>query len=734
MRSSSQFTPRDKLPTVVHSLGEETAAGPQEHTVTKGDLIPTRLAQYRVLHKLGQGGMGWVLLAEDTKLHRKVALKVMRGRLAADKESCERFLREARAAAKLRHDNVVTIYQVEEDRGVPFFAMELLEGGTLQQRMEYPKPLSIGAAVRIAREIAQGLQVAHQNGVVHRDIKPANIWLESPRGRVKILDFGLAREMDAKSGLTHAGEIVGTPHFMSPEQARGRVTDPRTDLFSLGCILYRMTTGKLPFAGETLLATLTAIAVDTPTPVIQLNPQVPHALADLIERLLAKDPAARPASAGELIDELTVIERELAPGSRSGFSVEVPPTILVHTRPRASAAPSPETRPAPAVPQPIAPAAGTGRRLPRTSRRLWWYQLDSRHRLLVIGLMPVLGVALAWGVWRLAGHSGSPPPADRSAAERPAAPSRGVSALAPSFAASKIAAEWVLSKCGPTAKVQIAIDGNPSHLTVADLSQLPSEAFVLVAVEVRGSRELDDVDLRGLAGITTLTALDASDTSISDKGLARLDGLPTLTTLKLAGTAVSDAGVARIIECCPMLKRLDIGRTSCTSKVVEAIAPLHQLEELSLAGLPIGDAQLANLTSHRDLKVLNLEATPITGQGLAALATLSSLMNLVLSDTAVGDQGAAALARCRQLELVVLNDCQLTDAGLAHLAALPRLSWLEIKDNPKLRDHGLDRLAKASVLRRLYLTNGVFSQAARDRLGSYLPQCEIKLIDASSPQ
>src|SRR5262245_2385626 len=274
--SSSHSTPRDKLPTVVQSVGDETATGPQDNTVTKADLIPTSLLHYQVQHKLGQGGMGWVLLAEDTQLKRKVALKVMRGRLAAHKESRERFLREARAAAQLRHDNVITIYQVGEERDVPFFAMELLEGGTLQQRLEYPKPLSIGAAVRIAREIAQGLHVAHERGLIHRDIKPANIWLESPKGRVKILDFGLARQTDAKSGLTHAGEIVGTPHYMAPEQAGGRPVDARSDLFSLGCILYRMTTGKLPFAGESLLATLTAIAIEKPAPVCGLNPNVPH--------------------------------------------------------------------------------------------------------------------------------------------------------------------------------------------------------------------------------------------------------------------------------------------------------------------------------------------------------------------------------------------------------------------------------------------------------------------------
>jgi serine/threonine protein kinase len=323
---------RDKLPTVVHGTGEETAAGPQTDTVTKADFIPTKLAHYKILHKLGQGGMGWVMLAEDTQLGRRVALKVMRSQHAAEKDSRERFLREAKSAAALKHDNIITIYQVGADQGIPFLAMELLEGGTLQQRLEYPKPLSLGAAVRIAREIATGLGAAHERGVIHRDIKPANIWLESPKGRVKILDFGLARDSDTTAGLTQAGEIVGTPHYMAPEQARAKPVDARCDLFSLGCILYRMTTGRLPFAGDTLLATLTAIAVDMPTPIREINPQAPQALADLTWRLLAKDPAERPASAAEVIAELRTIEADLAGGSKGGFNIVVPPLIQINTK------------------------------------------------------------------------------------------------------------------------------------------------------------------------------------------------------------------------------------------------------------------------------------------------------------------------------------------------------------------------------------------------------------------
>jgi eukaryotic-like serine/threonine-protein kinase len=727
--SSSHPTPRDKLPTVVQNLGEETAAGPQDNTVTKADLIPTQLLHYQVQHKLGQGGMGWVLLAEDTQLKRKVALKVMRGRQAAHKESRERFLCEARAAAQLRHDNVITIYQVGVERDIPFFAMELLEGGTLQQRLEYPKPLSIGAAVRIAREIAQGLQVAHERGLIHRDIKPANIWLESPKGRVKILDFGLARQADVKSGLTHAGEIVGTPHYMAPEQARGLAVDARTDLFSLGCILYRMTTGKLPFAGETLLATLTSIAVDTPAPVCALNPNVPHALADLINRLLAKEPAERPPSAAEVIDALTTIERDLAPSNRSGFSIEVPPAILVQTKPKplapavaaaplrtdpASAAPPPPKRTTAAVFARSALAQGT-------NRRPW---IAAVSVLAVAG--PVLMVGLLW----LASSLWSPAP-ERPAIRPPstAFDLRSVSPLDPSFVASKAVAEWALAHGGPATSAHIKISGEPNSIMISHGEQLPTESYTLVGLEFRGMKSLASADLDRLAGVSSLSWLDFSDTPIGDEGIEHLDHLVALTTLKLDGTQLSDRGLALVIDRCPMLQRLHIGRTACSAAAAKSVTELAHLEELSLQGLPIGNAELNQLRAAPQLKSLDLCGTQVTDQGLGELTELASLTSLALDDTKITDRGLAVLARMRQLASLKLNGCKITDKGLGQLAALGGLQWLEIKDNEQLSDTGLGKLVALKSLERLLITNGQFSRAARDGLMRRLSTCEIKLED-----
>jgi predicted Ser/Thr protein kinase len=271
-----------------------------------------RLGSYRVLKLLGQGGMGMVFQAEDVQLRRLTALKVMHPHIAVQEQARARFLREARAAAALKHDHVVTIYQVGEERGVPFLAMEFLAGKSLEEWLRPDRQASIQETITIAKQIARGLAAAHGVGLIHRDIKPANLWLEAPRGRVKILDFGLARPTtDESTALTQDGALVGTPAFMAPEQARGEKLDPRCDLFSLGCVLYRMATGRLPFQGNTVYAALAAVASQTPPGVRTQNPAAPPRLEELINRLLAKSPDARPASAQAVVDELQQIERDL---------------------------------------------------------------------------------------------------------------------------------------------------------------------------------------------------------------------------------------------------------------------------------------------------------------------------------------------------------------------------------------------------------------------------------------
>jgi serine/threonine protein kinase len=269
-----------------------------------------RLGPYRILKVLGQGGMGLVFLADDAQLKRTIALKVMLPKMAARAEARERFLREARSAAALEHDHVIPIFQVGEDRGVPFIAMPFLKGATLEEYIKR-KPLTVPQIMRIGREIAKGLAAAHEKGLVHRDIKPANLWLDATaKGRVKILDFGLARLVEEDIQLTQEGAILGTPAYMSPEQAAGKPASARSDLFSLGAVLYRLCTGQRPFHGKNTLAILHALATENPKPIAELNPDVPPAFAELIMQMLEKDPARRTRSAYEIAEAIYALERE----------------------------------------------------------------------------------------------------------------------------------------------------------------------------------------------------------------------------------------------------------------------------------------------------------------------------------------------------------------------------------------------------------------------------------------
>ncbi|HKI33631.1 MAG TPA: protein kinase [Gemmataceae bacterium] len=281
----------------------ETSTNPASGAPPVGTLpVPgARFGRYRIVAELGHGGMGIVYSARDTQLDREVALKVVRPDRPG---TTDRFLREARAMAAVRHDHVVEIYDYGEQNGVRFVAMPLLAGETLATRRQRQSPLPVAEVIRIGTELAEGLAAVHEKRLIHRDLKPSNVWLETPRGRVKLLDFGLARDPGADDGVTSPGTLVGTLPYMSPEQVNGLALDARSDLFSLGSVLYEAATGQAAFAAPTQTALLHAVGEKQPPPARIVNPAVPAALSDLIERLHQKRPADRPASAAEVAKEL----------------------------------------------------------------------------------------------------------------------------------------------------------------------------------------------------------------------------------------------------------------------------------------------------------------------------------------------------------------------------------------------------------------------------------------------
>lgn len=288
-----------------------------------------RLGQYEVIELVGRGGMGVVLRAFDPKLNRIVATKLLAPELAAQATAVQRFLREARAAAAVSHDHVVSIYAIDDDARPPMIAMEMIDGQSLQQKIDSTGALDVKSILRIGMQTAAGLSAAHRQGLVHRDIKPANILLENGIEKVKLTDFGLARAVD-DIGMTKTGQITGTPQYMSPEQAQGQRVDHRTDLFSLGCVLYAMCTGRAAFRADSAVAVLHRIVHDTPRPIREVNEDAPDWLCAIVDRLLAKNPEERFESALE-VEQL--LEQYLAHLQQPG-SVPMPEHAGLVTSPQ----------------------------------------------------------------------------------------------------------------------------------------------------------------------------------------------------------------------------------------------------------------------------------------------------------------------------------------------------------------------------------------------------------------
>ena len=266
-----------------------------------------RIGRYELRDKLGQGGMGVVYRAYDTLLERVVAVKLISGTIEENPDLRERFFREARAAGQLSHRNIITIHDLGEHEGLPYLAMEYLDGEDLQRRMAGHDRLSLAHKLDLAIEICEGLEFAHSHNVIHRDIKPANIFI-TDHGRVKLLDFGLARLVTSE--LTHSNMMMGTINYMAPEQVRGERADHRSDIFATGVVIYEMLSGRKAFQGDSFAATLYQILQQVPEPLDRIDPSLPWQMVAIVDRALAKPRDERYQSIGDMLRDLIAVRQQ----------------------------------------------------------------------------------------------------------------------------------------------------------------------------------------------------------------------------------------------------------------------------------------------------------------------------------------------------------------------------------------------------------------------------------------
>ncbi|MBN9120740.1 MAG: protein kinase [Planctomycetes bacterium] len=583
--------------------------------------------------------------------------------------------------------------------------------------------------MRIGREIAEGLAAAHEAGLVHRDIKPGNVWLEGARRRVKILDFGLARITGAPAGAadpqTASGAFLGTPAYMSPEQARSQPTDYRTDLFSLGVVLYQMATGTMPFTGPSTFDVLAAVVSHDPPPAHEVTLDVPPALSELIRRLMAKNPGGRPRSAGAVAEELAAIGSGLA-----ALPVQVIPLGDV-----------------PGAPNPWADITPTERdeaeeeatvRLDRASPRRgapkWLWPAAA------VGLVAV--VVLVWGAVAALKPKRRPQPEPVKADPPPLRPI-GPGARVPPATPDRPAAEALLRD---RVRVQVREpDGRIADVRPGD--DLPDGPFELIAVIVPAEppRRADFVatvlkpaigPLKALAAVVdeghvlrwsesdvvwlteapfggSLTDL-VTEFPLTERTARALGGLPALRRLDCGGERTDDAALVALA------KGKALG--SLNLRAVGADRPVTEKGWEALAGLPLRDLLLDGP------KTIDLRACELFGK-------MPRLEKLRLVGPRLGEPELLALSKAPALAVLELSDCHIPDAALVHLAALPRLHSLDLDGNP-LTDTGLEHLRGAARLRVLNLQKTRVTGAGATRLAAALPACEIawgegKVIGAS---
>lgn len=650
-----------------------------------------RLSHYEILEVLGKGGFGIVFRAFDETLERIVAVKVLAPQLAACPRARKRFLREAQSSAKVRHENVVHVYGVEE-QPLPFIVMEFIPGVTLKQKVARHGPLEIREVLLIGSQIAEGLAAAHAQGLIHRDIKPGNILIDDARyPLIKITDFGLARAADDAS-LSNSKILAGTPMYMSPEQANGGPLDHRADLFSLGSVLYTMCTGKAPFGADNTLAVIKRVAESPPSPIQEIVPGVPHWLCEIISRLHAKKPENRFGSAKEVADLL-----------KQGLGANVSPENFGLVPGFGPLATMPANRGNPSA---------RGLRIAGFEPRTWVAGI-----YLTLLLLFGLGFTEASGVTDLRGtiirllspvgtlvveidDPGVSVKLDGSEIVITGAGPREIRLKPGSYTVEA-------SKNGQVLKREL-VSVTQNGRRVVRISQEPTtDAPTMVKEPDRraaeyalsigaGIRINDENRERTSAGFPVepfrLTWVSfVLNTRVTDEGLAHFKGCKNIKSLFLGSTAVGDAGLANFQDCND-LNYLDISATRITDQGLGFFNDYKKLEVLDFDSTGVSDSGLLNFKGCRNLRHVNLRGSKVSDAGIAWLANNQGLVSIQLDGvTQITDKSVPVLKGLKKLKDLQVQRTSLSNSGIKELkSALPNCKILSLAHE--------DHLAKSKPL------------------------------------
>jgi eukaryotic-like serine/threonine-protein kinase len=731
------------------------------------------LGDYVLIDKIGAGGMGQVFKAIHRRMGRTAAVKVLPEQFTAAPQAVERFRREAKAATRLSHPNIVTAYDSGEHNGVHYLAMEYVAGTDLASHVRRNGPLSIGQAIHCIEQAAHGLHYAHKQGVVHRDIKPGNLLLRTD-GAIKVLDMGLARIVSRGEGpdathwteLTQLGEIMGTVDYMAPEQAvNASLADARADIYSLGCTLHYLLIGEPPYTGDSVMNRLLAHRQRPVPSLCERRAEVPSALDAVFQRMAAKSSDERYATMLELVGSLHAVEAELggpAEALRPSAEGEVADEALLAWF-RATDEAQQETHGAfgPTL-QPVEP------RRPARRGAFHGARDGARRKLLLAGAVCTAVALLTAALVMSRARDGvalvlvNEPGAQITIDDEPqatgenTAPSDGRVSFAlppgehrvgvqkvgfePAEATIQIVADktrvvrftlipsdidvriarQVLRKRGT-----VTIDINGQSRTIASSADLPPDGFALTGISLYARSSASDADLELASNLRELRILDVSVTPIGDWGLRQVSGLRDLEELNLYGSAVTDEGMPMILGF-KRLRSLNLRGTRVTDAGLTSLSTLRDLKYLDLASTALTDAGLVEIERCGGLAGLWLGGTQVSDEGLARIAGLTALQRLDVSGTGITDSGFRRLEQLHDVIQLDAGGTRLGDSAASLLAGMPHLEHLRLAGT-WITDGGLANVRDLTALRSLDLAGTEVTDVGLAHLGRLVNLARLDL-------